>query len=65
MNIYDPKIYNRKEFGKTIIWNLTVKIKREEKEDIQNFRIEIGTLESTSRLYKKNILYCIMHGEKN
>jgi len=61
MNIYDTmKIYNRKEFGKIIMGNLTFKIKREEKEDIQNLTIEIGTLESTSRLYKKivNVLLC-------
>ena len=59
MSIYDPmQIYNRKEFGKTIIANITVKIKTAEKENIQNFKTEIGTLESTSQLYRKivNIL---------
>ena len=63
MNIYDPKIYNRKEFGKIIMGNLTFKIKKEEKEDIQNLTIEIGTLESTSRLYKK-IFYIVLCMEK-
>ena len=54
MYIYDPmKIYNRKEFGKIIFGNLTAKIKTGEKEDIQNFKIEIGALESTSKLYRK------------
>jgi len=54
MYIYDPmKIYNWKEFGKIIFGNLTTKIKTEEKEDIQNFKIEIGALESTSKLYRK------------
>ena len=54
MSIYDPmQIYNRKEFGKTIMGKLTAKIKEGEKEDIQDFNIEIGTLESTSKLYEK------------
>ena len=54
IEIYDPKqMCDRKEFGKTIMGNLTAKIKVGEKEDIKNFKIEIGTLESTSRLYKK------------
>ena len=36
----------RKEFGKTLLGKISVK-----NENIQNFKIKIGTLESTSRLY--------------
>ena len=39
-------VCQRKEFGKVLIGNVAVK-----KENIQNFIIKTGTLESTSRLY--------------
>ena len=48
--IFDYLSY-RKEFGKLLEGNVTVKIK--EKKEIKNFKIQFGTLESTSKLYEK------------
>ena len=44
IKVYEPmQVYNRKEFGKTIIGNLIAKIKTEEKEYILKFKIDIGS----------------------
>ena len=50
---------SRKYFGKPLSGNVTVNIKENEKEEIQNLKIIIGALESTSSLYEKieTVLY--------
>jgi len=51
--------FNGEKFGKIILGNVTAKIKTEEKENIENFKINIGALNSTSRIYEEieNTLY--------
>ena len=44
--------FERKGLGQLLKGNATVKIKKGEKEEIKNYEIEIGILESTSSLYE-------------
>ena len=44
--------FERKGLGQLLKGNATVKIKKGEKEEIKNYEIEIGALESTSSLYE-------------
>ena len=47
------EVLNGKKFGKIILGNVTAKIKTEEKENIVNFKINVGSLNSTSRIYEE------------
>ena len=50
----------KNNFGKRLVGNVIAKIETKEKEDIKYFQIEIGTLESTSKLFDRiEIMLCL------
>ena len=51
-NIKNKLNFERKGLEQLLKGNTTVKIKKEEKEEIRNYEIEIGALESTYCLYE-------------
>jgi len=54
IQVLDPMaIFNGGKFGKIILGNVTAKIRIEEKENIENFKINVGSLNSTSRIYEE------------